>query len=100
MRAWSAGYDDAGRYNDGYTWRGGTRDEGRKRSRAAVTTDFDEKGVMHKSEVLKKIREVGLVPVLRADSEEEALQLAYALEAGGVTVLEVTMTVPGAVDAI
>ncbi len=55
---------------------------------------------MHKSEVLQKIREVGLVPVLRADSEEEALQIAYALEEGGVTVLEVTMTVPGAIDAI
>jgi 2-dehydro-3-deoxyphosphogluconate aldolase/(4S)-4-hydroxy-2-oxoglutarate aldolase len=55
---------------------------------------------MHKSEVLNKIREVGLVPVLRADSEEEALAIAYALEAGGVTVLEVTMTVPGAIDAI
>ena len=52
---------------------------------------------MHKSEVLKKIRKVGLVPVLRADSEEEALAIAYALEAGGVTVLEVTMTVPGAI---
>jgi len=55
---------------------------------------------MHKSEVIAKIREVGLVPVLRADSEEEALAIAYALEAGGVTILEVTMTVPGAVDAI
>ena len=55
---------------------------------------------MHKSAVLKKIREVGLVPVLRADSEEEALAIAYALEAGGVTILEVTMTVPGAIDAI
>jgi 2-keto-3-deoxy-6-phosphogluconate aldolase len=55
---------------------------------------------VHKSEVMAKIREVGLVPVLRADSEEEALAIAYALEAGGVTVLEVTMTVPGAVDAI
>jgi 2-dehydro-3-deoxyphosphogluconate aldolase/(4S)-4-hydroxy-2-oxoglutarate aldolase len=55
---------------------------------------------MHKSEVLQKIRHVGLVPVLRADSEEEALAIAYALEAGGVTILEVTMTVPGAIDAI
>ena len=55
---------------------------------------------MHKSEVLQRIREVGLVPVLRADSEDEALAIAYALEAGGVTILEVTMTVPGAVDAI
>lgn len=55
---------------------------------------------MQKSEVLQKIREVGLLPVLRADSEEEALAIAYALEAGGVTILEVTMTVPGAIDAI
>src|ERR1700743_1742773 len=55
---------------------------------------------MRKSEVIRWIREVGLVPVLRADSEEEALKIAYALEAGGVTILEVTMTVPGAVDAI
>jgi 2-dehydro-3-deoxyphosphogluconate aldolase / (4S)-4-hydroxy-2-oxoglutarate aldolase len=55
---------------------------------------------VHKSEVIQKIREVGLVPVLRADSEEEALAIAYALEAGGVTILEVTMTVPGAIDAI
>src|SRR5580658_5663079 len=55
---------------------------------------------MHKSEVMQKIRQVGLVPVLRADSEEEALAIAYALEAGGITILEVTMTVPGAVDAI
>jgi len=38
---------------------------------------------------MAKIREVGLVPVLRADSEEEALAIAYALEAGGVTVLGV-----------
>jgi 2-dehydro-3-deoxyphosphogluconate aldolase/(4S)-4-hydroxy-2-oxoglutarate aldolase len=55
---------------------------------------------VHKSEVLKKIRQVGLVPVLRADSEEEAMAIAHALEAGGVTILEVTMTVPGAIDAI
>jgi 2-dehydro-3-deoxyphosphogluconate aldolase/(4S)-4-hydroxy-2-oxoglutarate aldolase len=55
---------------------------------------------MDKSHVLQHIREVGLVPVLRADSEDEALALAAALEAGGVTVLEITMTVPGAIDVI
>lgn len=43
------------------------------------------------------MREIGLVPVLRADSEAQALALAEAIAAGGVTVLEVTMTVPGAV---
>jgi 2-dehydro-3-deoxyphosphogluconate aldolase/(4S)-4-hydroxy-2-oxoglutarate aldolase len=52
---------------------------------------------MQKTEVLKSLREIGLVPVLRAESEEQALALASAIAAGGVTVLEVTMTVPGAI---
>ena len=52
---------------------------------------------MQKAEVLKACREIGLVPVLRAESEEQALGLASAIAAGGVTVLEVTMTVPGAI---
>ncbi len=55
---------------------------------------------MTKSEVLSTIRQVGLLPVLRADSPEQALAIAHALEAGGVTVLEVTMTVPGALKVI
>ena len=52
---------------------------------------------MQKAEVLKLLREIGLVPVLRAESETQALALAAAIAAGGVTVLEVTMTVPGAI---
>jgi 2-dehydro-3-deoxyphosphogluconate aldolase/(4S)-4-hydroxy-2-oxoglutarate aldolase len=52
---------------------------------------------MQKSEVLNALREIGLVPVLRAESEEQALTLASAIAAGGVPVLEVTMTVPGAI---
>ena len=52
---------------------------------------------MQKVEFLKKCREIGLVPVLRAESEGQALALASAIAAGGVTVLEVTMTVPGAI---
>ncbi len=52
---------------------------------------------MQKADVLNACREIGLVPVLRAESEEQALALASAIAAGGVTVLEVTMTVPGAI---
>jgi len=52
---------------------------------------------MQKVEVLSALREIGLVPVLRAESEEQALALASAIAAGGVNVLEVTMTVPGAI---
>jgi len=55
---------------------------------------------MTKVEVLEQCRSIGLVPVLRADSVDKALALAEAIAAGGVTVLEVTMTVPGAIQVI
>ncbi len=50
-----------------------------------------------KPQVLQRIRTTGLVPVLRAHSEHHALQLIDAIAEGGVDVLEITMTVPGAV---
>jgi 2-dehydro-3-deoxyphosphogluconate aldolase/(4S)-4-hydroxy-2-oxoglutarate aldolase len=55
---------------------------------------------MKKTEVLGWIKKIGLVPVLRAESEAQAIALAEAIADGGVTVLEVTMTVPGAVRVI
>ncbi len=55
---------------------------------------------LSKHEVLQRMREIGLVPVLRAESEEQALGLANAIADGGVPVLEVTMTVPGAIHVI
>lgn len=55
---------------------------------------------MTREQVLEQIREVGLVPVLRAPSAEVAIAAAAAIEAGGVPVLEVTMTVPCAIDVI
>ena len=55
---------------------------------------------MTKSQTLQRIQEAGLVPVLRARSHDEALAIALAVEKGGVPVLEITMTVPGAIDVI
>lgn len=55
---------------------------------------------MKKADVLKRIHEIGLLPVLRANSVEEALALAKAIEAGGIAALEVTMTVPDAIEVI
>jgi 2-dehydro-3-deoxyphosphogluconate aldolase/(4S)-4-hydroxy-2-oxoglutarate aldolase len=55
---------------------------------------------MDKAAVLNLLHETGLVPVLRADSVEKALALATAVADGGVNVLEVTMTVPGALHVI
>jgi len=46
------------------------------------------------------IERVGLIPVLRAKSVAQGRAVVDAMIAGGVTVVEVTMTVPGAIDLI
>jgi 2-dehydro-3-deoxyphosphogluconate aldolase/(4S)-4-hydroxy-2-oxoglutarate aldolase len=53
-----------------------------------------------KQEVIGRILDEGVVPVLRAESHDIALQAVEALRAGGIGVLEITMTVPGAVELI
>src|SRR6478752_5221611 len=55
---------------------------------------------MDRNQVLQRIRELGVVPVVRAQSGEEALGLVAALVEGGIDVIELTMTVPGAVEII
>jgi 2-dehydro-3-deoxyphosphogluconate aldolase / (4S)-4-hydroxy-2-oxoglutarate aldolase len=53
-----------------------------------------------KQEILTRIEQTGIIPVLRALSTEEALAIVEAISAGGIDVIEVTMTVPGAIDII
>jgi 2-dehydro-3-deoxyphosphogluconate aldolase/(4S)-4-hydroxy-2-oxoglutarate aldolase len=55
---------------------------------------------MNKSDVLQLIRDTGLIPVVRAETSELAIRAVEAIKAGGVSVLEVTMTVPGAIAVI
>jgi len=55
---------------------------------------------MTKQEVLAKVAEIGLVPVVRAASPDEAMLAIDAIKEGGITVFEITMTVPGAVGVI
>ena len=55
---------------------------------------------MNKTWVLQRIRDIGLVPVVRAESADQAMRAVEAIMAGGVSVLEVTMTVPGAIGVI
>ena len=52
------------------------------------------------AEIKAEIERLCLVPVLRAQSEEIGHALVEAMIAGGITVVEVTMTVPGAVDLL
>jgi 2-dehydro-3-deoxyphosphogluconate aldolase/(4S)-4-hydroxy-2-oxoglutarate aldolase len=51
-------------------------------------------------EVIKQIKETGVIPVVRATSADEAMRAIDAIRAGGIAVLEITMTVPGAVKVI
>ncbi len=54
---------------------------------------------MHES-TAQIIERVGLIPVLRARNAGQAHAVVQAMLAGGVTVVEVTMTVPGAIDVL
>lgn len=55
---------------------------------------------MKKKKVRALIEEVGIVPVVRCSSSEEARMAAEAVAKGGIPIVEITMTVPGAVDVI
>jgi 2-dehydro-3-deoxyphosphogluconate aldolase / (4S)-4-hydroxy-2-oxoglutarate aldolase len=55
---------------------------------------------MTKDEVLHRIIEIGIVPVVRASNSKQALLAAEAVCAGGISIVEVTMTVPGAIEVI
>ena len=53
-----------------------------------------------RAEVCRRIEAVGIVPVIRAPSPELAVQAAEAILAGGISICEITMTVPDAPEVI
>ena len=55
---------------------------------------------MDKQKVRDRILEIGIVPVVRASSAAEACLAADAVCHGGIPIVEITMTVPGAVEVI
>ena len=55
---------------------------------------------MDKKAVLERITATGVIPVIRAQSADEAASAIAAIQKGGVSVLEITMTVPGAIELI
>jgi 2-dehydro-3-deoxyphosphogluconate aldolase/(4S)-4-hydroxy-2-oxoglutarate aldolase len=55
---------------------------------------------MDKQKVRERIVEIGIVPVVRASSPDEARMAAEAVCEGGIPIVEITMTVPGAVEVI
>ncbi|GFP77193.1 bifunctional 4-hydroxy-2-oxoglutarate aldolase/2-dehydro-3-deoxy-phosphogluconate aldolase [Clostridium fungisolvens] len=55
---------------------------------------------MKRIQVVQKITECGVVAVIRAESKEQAIKIIDAVKKGGIKALEITMTVPGAVEII
>ena len=49
---------------------------------------------------IQKIQEVGIIPVVRAANFDEARRAVDAICAGGIPIIEITMTVPGAPEMI
>jgi 2-dehydro-3-deoxyphosphogluconate aldolase/(4S)-4-hydroxy-2-oxoglutarate aldolase len=55
---------------------------------------------MNREFVRSCIDEIGIIPGLRVHSPEDALFAADAVQTGGIPIVEVTMTVPGALEVI
>jgi 2-dehydro-3-deoxyphosphogluconate aldolase/(4S)-4-hydroxy-2-oxoglutarate aldolase len=55
---------------------------------------------MEKREVFNRMMAEGLVPVVRVSSAQEAIDVADAIKEGGVSVIEITMSVQGAIEVI
>lgn len=55
---------------------------------------------MKKSQVIKQILNAGVVAVIRAESKKQGIKIIDAVIKGGIRSIEITMTVPGAIDII
>lgn len=55
---------------------------------------------MKKDEVCALIRKIGVIPAVRVSSGDDAHFAAEAVTHGGIPIVEITMTVPGAVELI
>lgn len=51
-------------------------------------------------DVIRRIGQIGIVPVVRAATVEDATRAVEAISAGGIPIVEITMTVPNAVSVI
>jgi 2-dehydro-3-deoxyphosphogluconate aldolase / (4S)-4-hydroxy-2-oxoglutarate aldolase len=53
-----------------------------------------------KAEIISQLTNPGIIAIIRARSAAQVIPIAEALLAGGVVAIEITMTTPGAIDAI
>lgn len=53
-----------------------------------------------RTQSVSRLREVGIIPIIRASSADVVLPVAEALLAAGLPIVEITLTVPNALEAI
>src|SRR5215469_3515834 len=56
--------------------------------------------LMNVEETIRRIGEVGIIPVIRAATPAEASHAVEAICAGGISIVEITMTVPDAIPLL
>ena len=88
--AWSTGDDHSRRHVDGDARRSAAAD--------GWTRGADHEVKRH--EVRERILETGILPVVRASSPDWAAEVSRAICAGGIPIIEMTLTVPGAIEII
>jgi 2-dehydro-3-deoxyphosphogluconate aldolase/(4S)-4-hydroxy-2-oxoglutarate aldolase len=55
---------------------------------------------MKKEDVCARIEEIGIIPAIRVSTAEDARFAAEAVSSAGIPIVEISMTVPGAIDVI
>jgi len=55
---------------------------------------------MNREQIRERIREIGIIPAIRVSSPQDAMFAAEAVFNHGIPIVEVTMTVPGAIEVI
>ncbi len=56
--------------------------------------------MINKYKHLKKMYDEGIIAVIRAESPSQALDITEAVRKGGINIIEITLTVPGAINVI
>src|SRR6185312_16464767 len=93
---------DAGRHQHGHPPRGAARDGGAQRADRPMTNPEHASRKEHapRGEIVRRVEAEAIVPVIRAATPELALRAARAILAGGISVFEITMTIPDATEVI
>jgi len=61
---------------------------------------YNEEDSMEKRDIFNRMISEGLIPVIRVTSAQEAMDVSDAIKEGGISLIEITMSVQGAIDVI